>query len=69
MIHDFNLPYFCGTTTVLPSLALKCASWIISMTAVASSHFTASSEPFLIALARSLKRVIWDPGSVEGHLQ
>ena len=57
-----------GTWTVIPSLALLCASSIISITAVASSHFTERSAPFLIASPKFRNRSVYAPASTDGQL-
>lgn len=60
--------YF-GTLTVTAFDALSWASSIASITAVASSHLTASSAPYLMAAPRLRNSSAYAPASEEGHLQ
>jgi len=60
--------YF-GTLTVTAFDALLWASSIISITAVASSHLTASSAPSRMAAPRLRYSSAYDPASEEHHLQ
>ena len=56
------------TWTLIPSLALLCATSIISITDVASSHFTERSVPFLITSPKFRNSSMYAPASTDGQL-
>lgn len=60
--------YITCKAIVTPSFALRCAASITSITAVASSHLTANSDPVRIALPKFRNKSAYAPASLDAHL-